>query len=436
MVEEQQKLERPGEHALKVVQASFARWLTTHGALMWFVPNIVAALNSLKISRDAAYEGVDPGQVPAELAMGKEDEGASFLYKQMATYCFHFWMHAMSTLMGNFDVLSLRSQRKDEDFTQQLEDIPTAIANIEKLGDSCDVIFNLADESAADAAAAGHPGALKASHPPRTRAVLENKLKTVCASVAAKLEPLTEVLQWQSSLQKVLQERTWPAEVKDPDASDATLNAYFDEHIAVLEAEFGGGRIWQEGQLQLAFRYHRKRIIAEVLVQKKIHLAAEETRIAKAERRQRRRNGGRHGRRRRATAAGAAATKEAPRYGLGECSRAVITSFEGEDDVLVALACIALVSGSTAVQSERIASLFDMYKPASRASSKRWLVETQIFIKANGREWGCTQWWQGIIVKMWVLIVSQRSTAKTQGFQHRIHVNNTDFPSFEDTFGR
>ena len=67
------------------------------------------------------------------------------------------------------------------------------------------------------------------------------------------------------------------------------------------------------------------RIIAGALVQKKIHLAAEETRIANAERRQRRRGGGRHGRRRRAAAAGAAATKGAPRYGLGGCSRAAIT---------------------------------------------------------------------------------------------------------------
>jgi hypothetical protein len=167
LVESEQIAE--GQSTAKVVQADFKRWLSNHAAVSWLTDYIVAGLNALKTAASAGYEGIAQGAEPAEMRIGKEDESASFIYKNMSTYCFIFWMHAMVTLMAVFDVLSLTTQHNEEDFTTQTDDVPKAIAQIRDLGASAGSIFELADKTSKKAVESGHVKASKPSHPARTK---------------------------------------------------------------------------------------------------------------------------------------------------------------------------------------------------------------------------------------------------------------------------
>jgi hypothetical protein len=101
---------------------------------------------------------------------------------------------------------------------------------------------------------------------------------------------------------------------------------------------------------------------------------------------------------------------------------------------ITSLCSIGIVSGSAAVESERIASLVRLYKDSHCAKRSPALFEQMLSIKANGLDWGDQDWWDKVCQVACVLYVNEENPKRTGGFAHKANVTNTAFPSFDDVF--
>jgi hypothetical protein len=247
----------------KIIQSAFQRWLTSDKTTEFHHDRFAANCTSLKVMKEACYEDADEADAPSEMAIGKEDIKAGWIYKHMTTYCWTFWLVVMRSILPIFAVLSLITQDQSDDFTTQTVEVPKAIAALEKLAepDQLNAWMKAADELAGDGAAAGHPKCQQPSHPSRTRTFMKKKAALVALTLASKLEPLAKVLPWQAALEGWVNFNKFPPEVKPSgEPTHEALAAYFEPHLAVLEEKFGG-HVWEKGRLRIAFLNFAPRIL-------------------------------------------------------------------------------------------------------------------------------------------------------------------------------